>query len=747
MIQDHAFTFGWTLLHFLWQGTALALLVWITLGLARRARPELRYALACAGLVLMALAPIVTYGVLRQTEPAALAVATEGVRVSPAGQDGVRTAAPGPTAQGTGVSPRPSLRAGLDLLAPWLVPLWGLGVLVLAVRMVGGATWLSRARRRSRPEEGLWSGRLDILRRQMGLARRVTLRVLEDLDGPVVVGALRPLILIPASLLTGLPAAQVELLLAHELAHVARHDYAANLLQRLVETLLFFHPAVGWLGRRVRQERERCCDAVAADLLGDPCGMAEALTSLEDLRLVGPWPAFALGATGGFLGERVRVLLNLEEHPNRLRLALAGGLLVLCGLSGLGLWHLRTHRLARQSGPASPATWSLGNVQLRRYDAVLQVEFEVKEATAAEVLETFDRAIARQADTGSTQVREAIQRLTAPAEGQPSPERYTVRWNLSSRAQFMEYWHRLKARPALDCPPDTIVVRRDNLALPWDRPEAPPLDLWVPRHADEFNIDAARLTREAILELQVKAPTPGLPQEARRKVPATILATLKSPEPGVPLLRCGDSDRLEVFAKRAQEEPFTPVHALQYTFNAVTILDLPAPGSAERNLVQTRREALAKHAALDQGKNLRNGRKGTAQEKKDFLTWKDQDTRLKIELALAEEALQTTLTEKGFQGALQQVRQRLSKLPAETAKSAPRNPRVRMAMNQDAGQPQAWFKAWDLRVDPGLLRQSPASEAELLRGLEAALQARLERIRAGRGSRPAPRTGPKVTSG
>src|SRR4029077_10699398 len=100
-------------------------------------------------------------------------------------------------------------------------------------------------------------------------------------DVPTVVGWLRPAILLPIAALAALSPAQVEAILAHERAHIRRHDCAMNVLQTIAETLLFYHPAVWWLSKRIRVEREHCCDDVAIAVCGDPVGYAQALAELE----------------------------------------------------------------------------------------------------------------------------------------------------------------------------------------------------------------------------------------------------------------------------------------------------------------------------------------------------------------------------------------------------------------------------------------------------------------------------------
>jgi uncharacterized protein (TIGR03435 family) len=128
-----------------------------------------------------------------------------------------------------------------------------------------------------------------------------------------VLGWLRPVLVLPIAALAALTPEQVEAILAHELAHVRRHDFVVNLLQTLVEIVLFYHPAVWWISRRIRIEREHCCDMVAVSLCDDPVAYCQALTDLESHRA--SRHVLALGATDGSLLERVRRVLG--EPPRR----------------------------------------------------------------------------------------------------------------------------------------------------------------------------------------------------------------------------------------------------------------------------------------------------------------------------------------------------------------------------------------------------------------------------------------------
>src|SRR6185503_3583474 len=131
-----------------------------------------------------------------------------------------------------------------------------------------------------------------------------------------MVGWVKPAVLLPAAALTGLSTVQLESLLAHELAHVRRHDYLVNLLQGLIETLLFYHPAVWWVSRQIRREREHCCDDIAVALCGDVKLYAGALAQLEELR--GRVLEPALAATGGELLGRIRRLLQPAPSGRRI---------------------------------------------------------------------------------------------------------------------------------------------------------------------------------------------------------------------------------------------------------------------------------------------------------------------------------------------------------------------------------------------------------------------------------------------
>jgi beta-lactamase regulating signal transducer with metallopeptidase domain/uncharacterized protein YnzC (UPF0291/DUF896 family) len=296
---------GWALLHFLWQGTALAALAAGAMALCRRA--STRYVLGVGALVLMLLAPLATYffysqqhsGVADTVKSSALAAA------QPTARD--RDAASGSTQHRSFV--RSSIAPSIDAL-PWLVEAWLLGVALLSLRSAGGFLLLERERRK---QSAVVSERvLEIcytLQDQLGLDRAIAYCECVWLQAPAVIGWFRPVVFLPVSALTGLSEDQLQAVIAHELAHIQRFDPFVNVFQVCVETLLFYHPAVWWLNKRIRAEREHCCDDVAVTLCGNAVEYARALTMMEEWRSA---PVFAMAVNRGPLTERIGRVLGLK---------------------------------------------------------------------------------------------------------------------------------------------------------------------------------------------------------------------------------------------------------------------------------------------------------------------------------------------------------------------------------------------------------------------------------------------------
>src|SRR6185437_12084034 len=169
-------------------------------------------------------------------------------------------------------------------------------------------------------------------------------------DAPVVLGHFRPVILVPLGFLAGLLPDQVEAILLHELAHIRRSDYLMNVCQRVIEALLFYHPAVWWISQVIRAERENCCDDMVVDLRGDAHAYAEALTTLEHSRLEQHWPTrrTAVASTGGNLVKRIKRLLYPKASVGVWAPTLAAIILMASSAMAFAAWHVN-----RNPGPAS----------------------------------------------------------------------------------------------------------------------------------------------------------------------------------------------------------------------------------------------------------------------------------------------------------------------------------------------------------------------------------------------------------
>jgi len=194
----------------------------------------------------------------------------------------------------------------------WVARIWLSGVTVLALRILFGLLALEQLRRRGlSPLPAALVARFRILQARVGITRVVEFCQCQSVRVPAVIGLFRPIVLIPVRALTGLSTEQLEAVVAHELGHIKRFDVAVNFLQTIAETLLFFHPAVWWLNKRIRADREDCCDDVAVSVSGASVGYARALASMATWRDA---PNFAMAATGGPIAARVARLLGVRDR-------------------------------------------------------------------------------------------------------------------------------------------------------------------------------------------------------------------------------------------------------------------------------------------------------------------------------------------------------------------------------------------------------------------------------------------------
>src|ERR1700730_2809816 len=311
---------GWTLLHFLWQGAALAALAAILMTLCRSA--STRYLVAVGALALMLAAPIATFYFLTSSCISSSPLKT--AKYSPSARTQPRASGNAVLETSSGIS---RFAPSLDAL-PWLVEAWLLGVALFSLRSAGAFLLLERERRKqSRTVSDEVLQICQTMQGRLGLNRAIRFCECAWLQAPAVIGWFRPIVLLPVTALTGLSEEQLQSIIVHELAHIQRLDAFVNVFQISVETLLFYHPAVWWLNKRIRAEREHCCDDVAVSLCGNPVEYARALTLMEEWRTA---PALAMAANRGPLTERILRVLGLKSAGAGTRgIGLTGGLLCL----------------------------------------------------------------------------------------------------------------------------------------------------------------------------------------------------------------------------------------------------------------------------------------------------------------------------------------------------------------------------------------------------------------------------------
>jgi beta-lactamase regulating signal transducer with metallopeptidase domain len=306
---------AWTLIHFCWQAGVIALLyAAASLALVRNSS-QMRYTLAAASLALMTVSAFATFSwqmSLSRPSPALHDAAAE-IRT-------VAREAVGPITGGRAAAAKTEREISTANILRWIDGFWVLGVALLSLRSLSG-WWVIQRLRATAIDEAPEAVRASFERiaNALGLRREVLLRVSSAVAGPITIGALRAMVLLPVSAVTLLGPDELEMVLAHELAHVRRADFLCNLLQTLVETLFFFHPAVWWMGKCIRHERELCCDDMALKICPNPVTYATALFRLEEQR-VRQWRlAMALDGHQSNQTLRVRIARILGDPAAQVR--------------------------------------------------------------------------------------------------------------------------------------------------------------------------------------------------------------------------------------------------------------------------------------------------------------------------------------------------------------------------------------------------------------------------------------------
>ncbi|NOY42324.1 MAG: M48 family metalloprotease [Planctomycetes bacterium] len=351
---------GWTMCYFLVAGTAIGLAGTLLRFLCRRAAPTLRYAISLATFATLSLLPIAIAAWLIPTTLTTIDLQTPQIAPpsgweTPASPKQHTTLLPSPLVVESSHPEGGAIYAYSDDGAivivrqaiahlPWL---WIFGAPITFALLATGLVGSTRMRRNSEPiTTGVLADSCNRLRKSLNVTRRVSIALCDRIAQPVLVGIVRPLILLPPAALTGWSPDELEMVLLHELAHVRRWDNLVNLLQRIVESLLFFHPVVWLVSRQVRRDREECCDAVVVAHTAKPQAYAELLVNIAAAT---PPPLAGLALARHPLTQRIRRILKLEDEPMLVsRNALGSFTLAALTLVAVVLWQPTTTSIAEE---------------------------------------------------------------------------------------------------------------------------------------------------------------------------------------------------------------------------------------------------------------------------------------------------------------------------------------------------------------------------------------------------------------
>jgi beta-lactamase regulating signal transducer with metallopeptidase domain len=306
---------GLILFHFAWQAAVIAFISALLLFILKNASPKVRYTICCISMLLMVILPVCFAFSSLIKDPYSF----EGYTIKQ--QAPVDTREVFDKGKLIGVQFRSSqipvsfyeeLMLNVNRYTPLICFAWMFGLLLTASYRIYGFTKIKSLISRSQPvTDSFWEVKIKELMRKTGIKQGITFLQSKAMDTPAVIGFFKPVLLIPVSFLTGIESRYIEAILLHELAHIKRYDYLINILQLIIETFGFFHPAVWWISSQIRKERENCCDDFAVEILGDKLVYAKSLVQLEEMRQN---PVIMTAANGSSLKYRVSRLLSRKSN-------------------------------------------------------------------------------------------------------------------------------------------------------------------------------------------------------------------------------------------------------------------------------------------------------------------------------------------------------------------------------------------------------------------------------------------------
>ncbi len=301
---------GMTILHSLWQGALLMVVLALFLRLGKSASSGTRFTVAFASLLIFLGAFALTfYQQWESRTPAPIIMLpaelpTEDIIIDPSALESILTE---PITE-VETNQWEVWRTRLSRLAPWLAWLWVAGSFIFGLRLINGLVQSQRLRYRTQPIPANWQQRAEKLIQQLGISQSVSLASSNRTNTPLTLGWLKPIVLIPTSLLVMMPADQLQAILIHELAHIKRRDYLWNLLQSVAEVVLFYHPAYWYISSVLERERELACDALTITITRQPRIYAQALLQVAAQSAQVPLPSVAAAGKRG-LSNRIQQII------------------------------------------------------------------------------------------------------------------------------------------------------------------------------------------------------------------------------------------------------------------------------------------------------------------------------------------------------------------------------------------------------------------------------------------------------
>jgi len=314
---------GWTIFHSLWQGMIIGLILFLVFRYRRNISSQTRYLLGVFALAAILISSLLTFFIAYHPLPSqAEFVSLSSSSISslaniPEGTDELSIL--DPISSGW----QQSVIRTFDFVSIT----WFIGVLLLIFRLAGGMRVIHGIRRQGvSPLSAAWEERMQLLAHKTGLHRSVTYLKSHTVKVPTVIGILRPVILIPAMIISGLPAEQLETIIVHELAHIKRNDFLINIVQSIMEALFFYHPVVWIISENVRQEREKCCDDYAVKVCGKVSLYIKALACLSEMQISSAIPSVAITGNKKNIIHRVERLINNKKMKSNTTERLIAGL-------------------------------------------------------------------------------------------------------------------------------------------------------------------------------------------------------------------------------------------------------------------------------------------------------------------------------------------------------------------------------------------------------------------------------------